>query len=108
MKLLCASRLLFACLAVVFVSEINPLSAKAQVYYYYGTPVVAPAYPLPAPNYVVYSPSFIGWRSAGYYGGNWGPYYYQPVMVAPYVSGTMIWPNTIPAYPPAVWYASPW
>jgi hypothetical protein len=29
-------------------------------------------------------------------------------MMAPYVSGTMIWPNTIPAYPPVVYYGSPW
>ncbi len=68
---------------------------------YYGSPIgVTVVTPLPAANYVVYSPSFLGWRSAGYYGGNWGPYYYNPPAMYPYTPGNAIWPNRLPAYPP--------
>jgi hypothetical protein len=74
--------------------------ASAQVYYstsnYSATPVTL----LPAPNYVVYSPSFMAWRSAGYYAGNWGPYYYNPQALYPYIPGNAIWPNRLPAYAP--------
>jgi hypothetical protein len=62
----------------------------------------------------VYSPSYLAWRSSGYYGGNWGPYYYNPTAVYPYVSPAIIWPNVIPTYPPMTapvqyqWYQYQW
>ena len=84
--------------ALVFTSP-----ASAQVYYYESN-FIAPAYPLPAPNYVVYSPSFLAWRSAGYYGGNWGPYYYNPPALYGQISGTTIWPTQVQADPPVGWY----
>jgi hypothetical protein len=77
--------------------------ASAQVYYsgsyYASTPVTL----MPAPNYVVYSPNFMAFRSAGYYGGNWGPYYYDPPALYPYIPGNAIWPNRLPTYVPAPW-----
>lgn len=75
--------------------------ASAQIYYA-QTAAVAPVYYYapPYPNYTVYSPSFLAWRSAGYYGGNWGPYYYDPAALSPYVSPAVIWPNLRYATPP--------
>lgn len=75
---------------------------SAQVYYY--QPTVQPVYPLPGPNYVVYSPSFLAWRSSGYYAGNWGPYYYDPPALYPVLSANMISPTVTYATPPVVWY----
>jgi hypothetical protein len=75
--------------------------ASAQIYY--GTAITpTPIYLLPSPNYVVYSPNFLAHRSAGYYGGNWGPYYYNPPALYPYIPGNAIYPNIIPYYPPIV------
>lgn len=78
--------------------------ASAQVYYGTAYTTAMSVTLLPAPNYVVYSPNYMAWRSAGYYGGNWGPYYYNPQAMYPYTPGNAIWPHSIPAYAPTPRY----
>lgn len=93
MKLLQTSLCAAVCAAGFLFAGPGAKPASAQIYY--AQPVVtAPAYYAPPyPTYVVHSPSYLGWRSAGYYGGNWGPYYYDPAALSPYVSPTVIWTN---------------
>lgn len=93
------SMLAAICAAVMQFTVFGVDSASAQIPM--GQTVVTPGWtPLPSPGYVVYSPSYLAWRSAGYYGGNWGPYYYDPAQLYPYISGTTIWPITVQPYPP--------
>lgn len=93
---LCAA----VCAAGIQFAVIGSEQATAQIYYQQPVAAAPVYYAPPYPNYVVYSPSYLGWRSAGYYGGNWGPYYYDPATLSPYVSPTVIWPNMRYATPP--------
>lgn len=99
MSILSTSVLGAVCASAAF-AVVEPV--EAQVYYSYPVST-QPLYALPSPNYVVYSPTFMAWRSAGYYGGNWGPYYYAPEALYPVIPGNAIWPTSIPATPPVAW-----
>src|SRR5262249_35411028 len=89
-----------ACAVLVQFAVWGVQPASAQVYY--STPVVSSGPLLPSPTYVVYSPYFLAQRSSGYYAGNWGPYYYNPPAVCPYMPAHSIYPIGIPYYPPVV------
>lgn len=88
------------CAASVHFAVTGAQSANAQVYD--SQPVViTPVYaPSGAYSPVVYTTSYLAWRSAGYYGGNWGPYYYNPPQLVPYISPSVIWPNRVDVSPP--------
>jgi hypothetical protein len=106
----CAAAFLWAAL------DAEPVSAQVV---YYGNPVVIvpQVYVPPQPNLLYYSPTFIGWRSAGYFGGNGvpyytnayyaGPYYSGPIVVSGTISGSMVMPPLMQPYPGPGW-AYPW